>query len=416
MDPTRYRDMKVLHVIPVYEPAWGYGGPVRSVSLLCRELVRLGLDITVYTTTANGADDLPASPNQPLDIGGVKVFRFPLRLRLNYFYAPDLAQTIRRSIQSFDLVHITSIWNYPGIPATRQAWQQGIPYLYSARGSLIREDYPGIRLKNVKKCLYYRMFLRNRFEHAAAIHYTAQMEWEQSTTLTEARQPGFIIPNGIDCDEFECLPGRLEGLRYFSGLPDNSRVISYLGRLHPRKALDTLVHAFKAISERFPNVFLLLGGPDGGQEAFLRELVNSLGLNNRVRFLGLLDSQERRLLFSCTDIFSLAGYSGENFGMAAVEAMAAGIPVIVSDNVCIHPDIVADQAGLKVAVDETQLADVLTKLLADPELLTSMGKAAAASARKRYDKQAVARLMATAYQDIITGVRSPECSWTTWRN
>jgi glycosyltransferase involved in cell wall biosynthesis len=188
-------------------------------------------------------------------------------------------------------------------------------------------------------------------------------------------------------------------------------VISYLGRLHPRKALDTLVRAFKPVSERFPDVFLLLGGPDGGHEAFLRALAKSLGLSDRVRFLGLLAPKQRSLLFSCTDIFTLTGYAGENFGVAAVEAMAAGIPVIVSDNVCIHSDIVADQAGLQVAVDETQLADALSKLLADTKLRASMGKAAYASARKRYDKQAVACLMATAYQDILSGRRSQECGW-----
>ena len=403
--------MKILHVIPVYEPAWIYGGPVRSVSLLCRELAHLGLDITVYATTANGAANLPANLDQSLDLGGVKVFRFPLQFRLNYFYSPELALAIRNSIRSFDLIHITSIWNYPGLPAAREARKQGIPYLYSARGSLIQEDYPGVWRKNLKKSLYYRLLLESNFQYASAIHYTAQMERKQSVPLVGSGLPSFIIPNGIDCNEFANLPNRVEGLRFFGGLPENARIVSYLGRLHPRKALDVLIRAFKSLSERFPETFLLLGGPDGGHETFLRALVAELGMEAHVRFLGMLNSEQRRLLFGCTDIFTLTGYRGENFGMAVVEAMAAGLPVIVSQSVCIYEDIVTDKAGVSVNVDEAQLTGALTELLADPEQLRQMGKAAYASARKRYDKQIVASRMAVAYQDILFNRRSLDCQW-----
>jgi glycosyltransferase involved in cell wall biosynthesis len=402
--------MKILHIIPVYEPAWIYGGPVRSVSLLCRELANLGGDITVYTTTANGGADLPANPDQPIDLGGVKVFRFPLQFRLNYFFSPEMALSIRNTIRSFDLIHITSIWNYPGLPAAREARKQGIPYLYSARGSLHQEDYPGVWRKNLKKSLYYRLLLDGNFQHASAIHFTAKMEWEQSMSLVGHGLPGFIIPNGIDCNEFDHLPNRAEGLRSLGGLPENARIVSYLGRLHPQKALDVLIRAFKPVSERFPDIFLLLGGPDGGHETFLRSLVADLGMGTHVRFLGLLNSEQRRLLLGCTDIFTLTGY-GENFGMAVVEAMAAGLPVIVSDNVCIHENIVTDKAGVSVPVDEAQIGSALIELLSNPEKLRQMGKAAYVSTRKRYEKQFVASQMAVAYQDILSGRRSSDCEW-----
>jgi hypothetical protein len=68
-----------LHVTPIYEPAYVYGGPARSLPMLCRSLVRAGAEVTVLTTNANGATDLDVPLGQPVDLGGVEVRYYPRR-------------------------------------------------------------------------------------------------------------------------------------------------------------------------------------------------------------------------------------------------------------------------------------------------------------------------------------------------
>jgi glycosyltransferase involved in cell wall biosynthesis len=173
-----------------------------------------------------------------------------------------------------------------------------------------------------------------------------------------------------------------------------------------------LVHGFKLALSRNENLELLLAGPDGGHEQYLRSLVKSLGIENKVHFLGLLDPEKRRMFFSFTDLFILAGYSGENFGVSAVEAMASGIPVIVSGHVCIYPDIVKNGAGIQVQVSKDEISEAIIKIFSDPELIKEMGEAAYRTARKFYEKTRTSQLMMLAYKDILLGKRSSECNWS----
>ena len=135
-----------------------------------------------------------------------------------------------------------------------------------------------------------------------------------------------------------------------------------------------------------------------------------MNLVDKVMFLGPVDKQGRLNLFSASDVFALVSFT-ENFGNAAAEAMAAGVPILVSENVGICDAVREDGAGSVVPVDEDAIAAALIEMLSNPNRLKDMGKAAYESARKRYDIKVVAKLMAKAYEDILTGRRSPELNW-----
>jgi glycosyltransferase involved in cell wall biosynthesis len=113
-----------------------------------------------------------------------------------------------------------------------------------------------------------------------------------------------------------------------------------------------------------------------------------------------------------SDLFWLATYPGENFGNAAVEAMAAEVPVLVSENVGICDAVREDNAGLVVSVDEDAITMALIEMISNSNKLKEMGKNAYQSARNRYDIKVVAKLMATAYEDVLTDRRSSECNWS----
>jgi glycosyltransferase involved in cell wall biosynthesis len=392
-------EMKVLHVVPSYEPAWEEGGIVRSVSQLCRGLVGLGVDVTVYTTDSNNDAQLGNVPvNRPVDVGGVAVIYFRTTWDRNFRYSIALGAACHQNMKKFNLVHITSFWNYPGIPAGRAARQSGIPYVISPRGSLVPEC---LRRNRLKKWGCLKTFVECGIKGATAIHYTAELERELCSKKSFGR-PNFIVPNGLNLAEFEVLPKRAIALQSFE-LPLDAVVVGYLGRLHERKALDVLIKAFRAVAAQFLQAHLLLAGPDDGRERELRILTKRLGLQDKVHFLGFVGPQRRKDFLVAADVVSLVSYPGENFGNAAVEAMAAGVPVIVSDNVGTCREIEADGAGVVVPVHEQSLAQGLIELLSDPDMLHEMGRAAYHSSRARYSISVTARQMLSAYQDVLSG-------------
>lgn len=398
--------MKILHVIPVYEPAWqAGGGVVRAVSQLCRGLSSLGIEVTVYTTDCGieGSFDIPL--NQAVNVAGVRVFYFHSEKFRFFRYSKTLKQACRRTIGDFDIVDLASFWNYPGIPAGAEVRRQGVPYVISTHGTLAWYD---LNRHPLRKRLYLSLVERRNLQQATAIHYTTQIEKEE--IAWRLNSPSFVVPNGLDFTEFDDLPSKNDA-RLQLGIPTDSIVITFLGRLHPRKALDVFIPAFAEVAKLYLHIFFLLAGQDDGHERFLRSLVNSLGLSRRVRFLGFVNSDKRKLLLSATDVLELVTWMGENFGYAAVEAMAAGVPVLMSEHVGICREVEADGAGCVVPVQKDAITAKLKDMLSNPERLKRMGKAAHASSRRRYDIKRAAKLMVTAYEDILTGGHSPELRW-----
>jgi len=398
--------MKVLHITPIYEPAWQAGGGGRAFSQLCRGLVASGIDVTVYTTDSSGSGWLDVPLNRPVEVGGVEVYYFHTEMPRWFRYSKALGEACRKTIGEFDLVHLASFWNYPGIPAGAEARRQGVPYVISTHGTLV--SY-ALRQGWLKKWLYMKAVEERNLRHAAAIHYTTELEREAMAYL-RLPNPTFVIPNGLNFREFDALPARDVALRRL-GLSEDSIVLAFLGRLNRIKGLDILVKAFAEIAADFPSAFLLLAGPDDGYERALRRLVDQFSLNHRVRFLGFVNQEARVRLLSATDL-SLSLSESENFCYAAVEAMAAGVPVMLSEHVGISREVEADGAGVIVPAEVEAVANKLAELLSQPGLLKDMGRMAYASARKRYDISEVAKRMATAYKDILTGRRSPECYWS----
>jgi glycosyltransferase involved in cell wall biosynthesis len=219
-----------------------------------------------------------------------------------------------------------------------------------------------------------------------------------------------VVPNGLTPEEFQDLPEKVTARKIW-GLDQEAQVILYLGRLVEVKGLEMLLTAFSQVAARNPRSVLILAGPDNGLEARLRDLAGRLGINARVWFAGYVSPDKRNSLFRAADLLVLLS-RGESFGMVAVEAMWAGLPVLLSDQVGVCREVAADGAGVVTPLDQEAVTGALEELLADPERLAFLGERAAAAARERYDNAKVCRLMATAYEDVLTGRRSPGLSWS----
>jgi glycosyltransferase involved in cell wall biosynthesis len=400
--------MKILHIPLAYEPAWHLGGVVRAVSQLCRGLADLGHQVTVYTTDS-GIDRRMEVPTQhPVELGRVKVHYFLTRYSLYYGYSPALWKACRTNLKNFDIIHLASPWAYPGIAAGHVARRQGIPYVVSPHGSLLLNyDSP----KFLKKWLYLNLVEKWNFRQAAAIHYTTELE-RRGNILIKTKSPSFIVPNGVDLSEFDDLPNKREA-RNALGLPGDQLLVLYFGRLeYPRKALDILVQAFgRTLAATGLPAVLCLAGPDFGHQSLLQDLAQSLGIAERVIFPGYIPPEKRKAILAAADLSALVSYPGENFGIAAMEAMLAGVPALLSINVGFHQEAVAAGAAVAVPVQVEPMAQALGQLLADPDKLKAMGQTARSFARGRYDYRVIATDMVQAYEDILSAQRSPRLKW-----
>ena len=174
-----------------------------------------------------------------------------------------------------------------------------------------------------------------------------------------------VEPNGVDLAEFDNLPQRGAFRHRYSGIGDRP-IVLFLGRLHYKKGLDLLVPAFA--SGTSGEVMLVIAGPDGdGYQAKIERLVDLYKLNDRVLFTGMLYGKERIEVLADADLFVLPSYQ-ENFGIAVVEALCSGCPVLVSDKVNIHKQITDAGVGGMVPTRVEPLAAALTRWMGDREM------------------------------------------------
>ncbi len=403
------KQLKILHVTPHYEPAFEMGGVVRSVSQLCRGLAFLGVDVTVFTTNNNRIGNILNVPvNQEVHVEGVKVWYFPTRfLNRSFFYSPALGKACYERIREYDILHLTSFWCFAGIPAGKAARTYNIPYIMSTHGTLIPYS---LKQGWLKKRIFMALFERKNLDGATAIHYTNELERESTHYANRLKNPSFIAANPVPLNEIINLPEKDQAKELLS-LPQDALTISYVGRLHKRKALDCLISSFaKILPQLNNNCYLLIAGPDDGDEARLKKLVIKNKMLEKVKFLGFVDANKRGIVLRASDLFWLATYPGENFGYSAVEAMAAGVPVILSRHVGIYPEVLRDGAGIVISHDSDDICKEVLALFRGKEKLIRMSENAKHSVFK-YETNKIAPLMLKAYKDVLIANKSSELLW-----
>ena len=155
---------------------------------------------------------------------------------------------------------------------------------------------------------------------------------------------------------------------------NNKSLVLFLGRFHPKKGLELLIDAFSRVSDRCPDVHLVLAG--SGESGYTKQIVQMLSdasLTHRSTVTGSLDNEEKLAVLVDADIFTLTSH-GENFGIAIVEAMACGLPVLISDKVGIWRDVAKAEAGIVTQCDSNKIADAIEKLVNDSSQCVTLGR------------------------------------------
>jgi len=394
--------MKLLCVTPSYWPAFRYGGPIASNHNLNRALVKKGIDVTVYTTNVGLGKKVPL--NQEVNNNGVKVTYFTFIKFFEFLgttgwqFSLKLTYALQRNLNSADLVYIPAMWNYPMAVAAYYCRKYKKPYIIAPKGVL----YPYTKSKSAwKKWPYYKLFAERNIKNAMAIHYTSEDEANRCHSLfLGLKNQAIIIPNGIELSEFNNLPTRDNLWKRYPILKDK-KIILFLGRINWIKGFDLLVKAYSRLAKERDDVHLLIvGSEEKGYEGKVKGLLKDEGALERVTFTGMLSGREKLEAFAGSDVFVLPSYS-ENFGMAVVEAMTCGLPVIISDQVGICKEVESARAGLVIHTDQDELYSALIELLDNKKRSLEIGRNGRNLVEEQFSIKKVADKMVKVFEGII---------------
>jgi len=385
--------MRILHVISSVAPR--YGGPSKAVVEMCRELVRRGEQAEIFTTNVDVDGFLDVPLETPVDVGGVLITYFPVEAINVYKISRPLARSLRASIPKFDLVHVHSLYQFPATVAALYCRRYKVPYVLRPHGTLDPFLY---RRHRVRKWIYEKLWEQRNLASAAAVHFTAEEEMELASSLG-LRFRGVVVPLGIDLDTAAHTTCRLAE---FWPETAGKKVILFLGRLNFKKGLDILARAFGEIARSREGVHLLLAGPDN--EAYgnkVRGWLRENGALAKTTFTGMLMGDRKAAAFSESTMFVLPSYT-ENFGIAVVEAMRAGLPVVISNKVNIWREVLRSEAGIVVAPDANATATAVRALLDDPTGAARMGENGKALARDCFSWDAAGAQLVNLYRQIVS--------------
>lgn len=385
--------MKILHVIPSYIPAYQIGGPVKSTHDLCKALVRRGIGVSVFTTTI-GLDQMPRPMPYRDNIEGVEVTYFPAIFLKKYNYAYGIARAIRERVKDYDLVHIHSVFSYTTLVTSFLCRKNKIPYILNPFGAL---DPDMINLKNaLAKKLYIGMVEKNNVEGASLVQVGSDYERRKIQKLG-FRKKIEIMPPGLDFLEYNKKDDILR--KRFPEL-ENKRIILYLGRIHPKKGLEILLKAFSRVITLRDDTYLVVAGPIDNYAKRIISFVRNSSLEKRVIFTGMLLGTDKIAAFYASDLFVLSSY-GENFSIAALEALACGVPVILTREVGLSPDVKEYGAGFIVKQDALEISEAIEKILSNPDLREVMSLRGRNLAQERFSLDIIVNNVIRLYKSVM---------------
>jgi glycosyltransferase involved in cell wall biosynthesis len=359
------RPMKVLHVIPSI--AFVRGGPSVVVRTMARYLVQRGLEVDIATTDDNGRERLLVDQQLPLREDGVVYWIFPRQTRFYQMSIP-LTRWLRKHVCEYDLVHIHALFSYASVASAFFAKSAGVPYVVRPLGTL---NQWGMRNRHrFLKKMSFRLIESHILRGAARVQFTSEQEALEARLLSIDHNP-IVIANPVEPSLLGVTRG---GFRAAHPELDNRTIVLFLSRLDTKKGLDLLLPAFARVLRNHQDAILIIAGDgDATFVADLKEQARQLGIDSGIIWAGFLRGEAKDLVLADADVFVLPSYS-ENFGVAVVEAMGAGIPVIVSDQVGIHREVSGAEAGLVVQCVREQLEIALIKMITDRQLRTKMGR------------------------------------------
>lgn len=346
--------MRILRVIKSIDRAGG--GPIAGIIQSSQVFLEWGHRVEIVCL------DPPDSP-------WLKDFLIPTHAlgsaKANkYSYSSKYVPWLRKNAGKYDVVLVHGLWQYSSYGAWIALRKLGIPYFVFTHGMLdpwFKRTYP---LKHLKKWLYWPWAEYRVLRDAEAVLFTSEEERilaRESFWLYKCNEVvvnyGTAAPTGDPQAQSQSFLNQFPELRH-------KRLLLFLSRIHVKKGCDLLIEAFAKVVGVDNSLHLVIAGPDQtGWQAELQKQAQKLGIAHKITWTGMLSGDLKWGAFHAAEAFVLPSHQ-ENFGIAVVEALACGIPVLISNKVNIWREIASDGVGLVANDDLDGTVELLQKWLA----------------------------------------------------
>lgn len=343
------------------------GGPPFAVAALAENLCRAGHEVTLVT--AKVSSDQKWNNDVEVD-SGVRVEFFQINNPWNrwLYRSKDLRSWFNRNVRNFDVVDIHGVWSFIAIDVAHSCLRAGIPYILTPHGQMADWDWAK---KLLKKKMFFRLFLKNVWNSAAAIRFLS--ESESNRCVFQPRVPALVIPNPVSLNSRVRKHYSEDGLRREFNIPKDASIILFLGRITEQKGVLELLEAFNHLWQQNLKVFLVIAGPSDRQYGSrVVRMVDGLQCKNNIHLLDAVYGERKVALLSIARVFVTLS-KNEGLPLAVLEALAFGIPVVITKDTNL-PEVSKYNAGLVVNDQPLDVADALTKVVTDTEAHSRMSQ------------------------------------------
>ncbi|BBD60868.1 group 1 glycosyl transferase [Nostoc sp. HK-01] len=388
--------MRILQIVPSISLI--YGGPSQMVLGLAPALAKEGIKVTILTTDSNGdagQKPLDVPLNRPIQQDGYEIIYFRCAPFRRYKFSLDLLKWLKSHANEFDLAHIHALFSPISSAAAMVCRQKKLPYILRPLGTL---DPADLQKKKQLKKLYVELIERRNLADAAAIHFTSEQEAKISARFG-VNTKDLVIPLGVKPTQ----KIQSSAVRSQLDIPENVPLVLFMSRIDPKKGLNLLIPALEKLLANDCKFHFVLAGTnpqDPDYEQKINSQIENSPLRSHTTITGFVSGELKAGLLQAADLFVLPSYY-ENFGIAVAEAMVAGIPVVISDQVHIWQQVSDSQSGWVGQTDVSALFELLQQALQNPQECQRRGENAQKYALEHFSWDAIARQMIQAYQQIL---------------
>ena len=372
--------MRILQVVPSL--AASDGGPSEVAFRLSENLVNAGASVDLAFTRARDEETEYLASAGRLRSDRFHEHSFPRLTNGSTKYSRAFGSWVRANCRNFDVVHVHAVFSYPSIAAAKAARSASVPYAIRPAGALTRWS---LSQRPLRKYLALRAMIESLVRNSSVVHCTSDTE----ASDIKDRFPGVttvVIANGVDD-------------RLFEVEPSPSRTITFIGRLHSKKRVDLLIHSFIRSRAREQGWVLVIAGDGPPREVnALKRL--AAGFAAQISFTGWVSGDQKLELLKRSALFALPSLD-ENFGVAAAEALAAGVPVVATKGVAIINSVEECGAGVNAGDTAADFAAGIDTLALDDGFRRSASRAARKLAFEEFRWSVVSEKVCALYKEIL---------------
>ena len=368
--------MRILSVVTLVSPNGEYGGPLRVAVNQATALMQRGHEVTIVAAH-RGYRGRP-----PTEVGGVPARLFQVRrvapaTGFAGLCAPGMLRYLWATLPSYDIAHVHVARDLVTLPAARLIARLGLPYVLQPHGMIDASSNPLVHVVDP-------LLTRPVFARATKVFYLTPTEHDDLAVLLERTEVLQHLTNGVPPTTQTADPATPEVL--------------FLARLAPRKRPVMLVDVANALLKAYPEHRFRLVGPDEGEGDAVRAAISRSQAD--VVWEGPLSPELTSARMSAAGIYVLPALN-EPYGMSVLEAMAVGLPVVITDTCGLADLIESSGAGLVTDSSLESLVDAVRLLISDVDRARAMGRAAQETAHLKLGMEAIADTLEEAYRSCV---------------